>query len=175
MNAPPWTADFSRHRTEQRVQKLWMVWASEGDSTLQRALSGTAELWCIWRSSLGQVMARCMENVPRRKSTDQMGSQSPKSCLISRSVQMHHTEGGTGVCFLVYSRAKNDARQWHTLVAPGGVISNALVRWVLHIMSRVIVPVDHSKRCVWSPEKIEISISASTNLSVSQMLVWNES
>ena len=41
-----------------------------GYSTLQSVLYRAAELRCIWRSSLGRLMAHCEENVPRRDRTE---------------------------------------------------------------------------------------------------------
>lgn len=50
--------------------KAWRGCACEWYSTLQSALYSAAQLRCIWFLSLGQLMAHCEENVPRRKRTE---------------------------------------------------------------------------------------------------------
>lgn len=68
---------------------------------------GTAEIYLVFVISPadGSLRGECAQE---EKDRDQMGSSSPKSCLISRSVQTPHTEGARGVWLLCPSQH----REW---------------------------------------------------------------
>ena len=106
-----------------------------GYSTLQSVLYRAAELRCIWRSSLGRLMAHCEENVPRRDMTEIKWAASLPSLvwlvILSRHLTPRGTRGLASVSISAMGMMQGgDIHFWH----PGGIISHAvIVRWAPHI------------------------------------------
>lgn len=109
--------------------KAWRDWACEGGTLPYKVLSyGAAEPRCIWRSSLRRLMAHCEENVPRRRRTKIKWAASLLSLVwlvvLSRRLILR---GNAGPGLHVHLSTRNDARHWHTILAPRGIISHALI------------------------------------------------
>lgn len=133
------TSSDCRGSVDRRVgseyRSLKGVISGGGYSTLQSVLYRAAELRCIWRSSLGRLMAHCEENVPRRDRTEIKWAASLPSLVwlvvLSRHLTLRGTRGLASVSISAPGMMQGcDIHFWH----PGGIISHAvIVRCAPHI------------------------------------------